>query len=100
MIRAIHRWNDAPDRRDEFLDAWRSATRSIHAETPGALGGFRLEGVGEQSEFLTVALWRSEQRWRDFIAGAHIGPMAAIHEIGELPSTTPFNQLGDETAAL
>lgn len=97
MIRVIYRWKVPQERRQEFADAWRAATRNIHAETPGALGSFCLENTEDPLEVLTVALWRSEQQWRAFIGEAKHGPMAVLHEIGTLISSTPYNQLGDET---
>ncbi|MBO6505310.1 MAG: antibiotic biosynthesis monooxygenase [Kordiimonadaceae bacterium] len=100
MIRVIYRWNVSPERKQEFADAWQKATRAIHGETPGALGSFCLENIEDVDEVLTVALWHSEQQWRDFIGSAKQGPMAALHDIGTLLSTTPYNQLGDETVAL
>ena len=99
MIRIIYRWKVEPERKEQFVTAWRSATRAIHAETPGALGSFCLENIGEPDELLTVALWRTEQHWRDFIGAAPDGPMAAIHRIGKLLSATPYDQLGDETVS-
>ncbi len=97
MIRVVYRWKVAPDRQDAFATAWRQATRAIHAETPGALGSFCLQSIDAPDEMLTIALWRTEQDWRDFIGAARQGPMGAIHKLGELISTTPYRQLGDET---
>jgi heme-degrading monooxygenase HmoA len=99
MIRVIYRWKVEPERSEQFLSAWRLATRAIHAETDGALGSFCLASVDEPSEFLTVALWRSERDWRGFIDEARNGPMAAIHKIAKLLSATPYRQLGDETVS-
>lgn len=99
MIRVIYRWQVSPERKQEFTEAWRNATRAIHEDTPGALGSFCLENIEEAGEVLTVALWHSEQQWRDFIGSAKQGPMAALHDIGTLVSSTPYNQLGDETVA-
>ena len=97
MIRVIYQWKIDPARREEFVGAWRQATRAIHRETPGAMGSFCLETMGSTDELLTVALWQSEAEWRTFISSARAGPMATIHKIGELISTTPYAQLGDET---
>lgn len=99
MMRVIYRWKVPAERKQEFADTWRGATRAIHAETPGALGSFCLENIEDADEVLTVALWQSEQQWRDFIGGAKLGPMAALHEIGTLLSSTPYKQLGDETVS-
>ncbi len=97
MLRVIYSWKVPSERKQEFADAWRGATRAIHKETPGALGSFCLENIEDTDEVLTVALWRSEQEWRDFIGDAKKGPMAILHEIGTLVSSTPYKQLGDET---
>ena len=97
MVRVIYRWKVPENRIAAFRDAWREVTTGIHAGTQGARGSFCIQSIDDPGEVLTIALWDSEEDWRDFIKTARTTSMKALHDIGEQVSATPYVQLGDET---
>ena len=97
MIRVIYTWKVSARDRAEFVARWRQVTTSIHETTEGALGSFCLQSAEDEETILTVALWRSEDGWRDFVGAARTGSMKLLHEIATQVSAVPYRQLGDET---
>ncbi len=97
MIRVVYRWKVPAVNRAAFLERWKETTNTIHETTEGALGSFCLQGIDDEDEILTVALWKSEHQWRQFIAAAKTGSMRAMHDLATQVSVTPYRQLGDET---
>ena len=97
MIRVIYIWRISKEDFNDFCEVWRLTTRKIHETTPGARGSFCLQSIEAECEVITVALWEGEAQWREFIKNAQSSDMRALHDIGELISATPYNQIDDRT---
>ena len=100
MIRVIYRWKVQNGKIPEFVERLRKATKAIHQTTQGALGSFCLQDIKDEEEIITVAIWRTEEQWRRFMATAKNGSMSSMHEVATQLSATPYRQLGDETMSV
>lgn len=66
MFRVVYEWRVPIEKMDEFQDAWRSATESIHHSVEGALGSFMLRSYDKPEKVLTIAKWQTRENWERF----------------------------------
>ena len=97
MIQIIYVWEVPVDKQAAFLAAWEETTGTIRETTAGARGSFCIVSVDTPTEILTVAKWEELEQWHDFIKGAKLTSMRAMHELGTQKSSRAYVQKGDFT---
>ena len=97
MIRIIYRWSVDQADIPAFQDAWRKATRRIHATVKGARGSFLLQESGNPGEIMTVARWDSEEAWKAFWQNEDPDEMRNMRRLGERRSVEVYGEYEDFT---
>ncbi|MDJ0792852.1 MAG: antibiotic biosynthesis monooxygenase [Woeseiaceae bacterium] len=97
MIQIVYQWEVPAENQAAFFAAWEETTLSIRESTEGALGSFCVVSVDTPTEILTIAKWERLEQWQDFINGANLTSMRAMHELGTQVSTRAYVQKGDFT---
>lgn len=97
MIQVIYRWDVPLEHQDAFLAAWEQTTVQIRETVDGARGSFCIVSVDRPTEILTIAKWDELAQWQAFVAGAKLGSMRRMHELGTQLSKQAYEQRGDFT---
>lgn len=97
MIRVIYRWSVDRANIPAFRNAWRTATREIHANVKGARGSFMLQEKGKPGEILTIARWDTEEDWRAFWKEEDPEEMRIMRSLGERGALEVFDEFADFT---
>ncbi|CAH0531941.1 hypothetical protein CTH30272_04210 [Allocatenococcus thiocycli] len=97
MFRVVYEWRVPIEKMDEFQDAWRLATESIHHSVEGALGSFMLHSYDKPEKVLTVAKWQTRENWEQFWENRNPEKMQKMREIAERISVEAFDEIEDRT---
>ncbi|SHG19482.1 antibiotic biosynthesis monooxygenase family protein [Flagellimonas flava] len=97
MIRIIYNWKVAPEKKDRFVQTWKSTTNRIHEEVTGARGSFMLQNEGNPEQIKTIARWDTLSDWEKFWQDSKTSQMQSMHELGERISVEIFREIDDFT---
>jgi heme-degrading monooxygenase HmoA len=97
MFRVVYEWRVPIEKMDEFQDAWRLATESIHHSVEGALGSFMLHSYDKPEKVLTIAKWQTRENWERFWENRNPEKMQKMREIAERISVEAFDEIEDRT---